>query len=221
MNYCIFSCTRKSDEKETLLYKSCLELNDVDLFIKTKNTEGLSVSYNKFLYSTEAEKYDTIIFVHDDVFIDDGKLEYKLSKAFKEYDIVGLAGCINPKIEKPALWHLMAGGFHGGNLRGIVAHYDKNDNFYFTNFGSTPSRVVLLDGLFIAVNVKKVKEAAWRFNEDYDFHHYDIASCIDANSKKLKLGVYPIYVIHKSPGLLNPNDQSYIDSEHKFLEYYS
>jgi len=221
MNYCVFSCTRKADEKETLLYKSCLELNDVDLFIKTNNTEGLSKSYNKFLYSKEAEKYDYVIFVHDDVFIDDGKLDFKLTNAFKQYDIVGLAGCVNPTVQKPALWHLMAGGFQSGNLRGIVGHYDKNDSFYFTNFGPTPSRVVILDGLFLAVNLKKVKEVFWKFNEDYDFHHYDIASCIDANNKKLKLGVCPVYVIHKSPGLLNINDQNYTDSERKFLEYYS
>lgn len=222
MKYCIFSCTAKSDEQDTLLYKSCLELGDVDVFYKTNNNEGLSKSYNEFLYSKQAEDYDCVIFCHDDVFIDDGKLEKKLDEAFKSYDIVGLAGCLNPVIKKPALWHIMAGGFQGGNLRGIVGHYNSDGKtFYFTNFGPTPSRVAIIDGLFIAVNIKSVRMAQWKFNENFDFHHYDISSCIDANAKKLTIGVYPIYVIHNSPGLKSYDNNYYLDSENKFIELYS
>ena len=90
-----------------------------------------------------------------------------------------------------------------------------------TSFGPTPSRVALLDGLFISVNTKKIKEVNWKFNENYTFHHYDIASSIDANKKKLKLGVTPIWVIHKSPGLLDPNSSVFLNSQKKFIQEYS
>ena len=178
--------------------------------------------YKNFLYSKDADEYDTIVFVHDDVYIDDLKLEKKLNEAFKVYDIVGLAGCVNPSITKPCLWHLMAGGFNSGNLRGAVAHYVDGSNVvrYVTSFGPTPARVTFLDGLFLAVNVKKVKSADWKFNENYKFHHYDISSSIDANRKKLKLGTWPINVIHCSPGLRSFND-SYNSSEEKFFAEYS
>jgi len=223
MSICVFSCTPCADETVTELYKSCLEFDHLDVFFKRENKEGLSKSYNNFLYSKDSDEYDIIVFAHDDVFIDDLKLEKKLNAAFEQgYDIIGLAGCINPLISKPSLWHLMAGGFQSGNLRGAVAHYtDKtNTSRYVTSFGPTPARVALLDGLFIAVNVKKVKSVNWKFNENYNFHHYDIASSIDANKKKLKLCVWPINVIHCSPGL-RAFDDNYLQSEEKFLSEYS
>lgn len=223
MNICIFSCTTKSDETQTDLYKSCLEFEHLDVYFKKENTDGLSKSYNNFLYSKEANEYDIVVFCHDDVFIDDLKLKSKLQAATElGYDIIGLAGCVNPKITRPALWHLMAGGFNSNNLRGIVNHYqDETRKHHFaTNFGPTPSRVAILDGLFLAVNVKKAKEVGWGFNENYNFHHYDITSCLDANNKKLKLGVYPINVIHCSHGLRSFDD-NFKNSEDAFMREYS
>jgi hypothetical protein len=90
-----------------------------------------------------------------------------------------------------------------------------------TNFGPTPARVAILDGLFLSVKTKSVKETGWKFNENYKFHHYDIASCIDANKKKLKLGVAPIWVMHNSPGLLSFEDKNFNASQEKFLKEYS
>jgi len=223
MKFCIFSCTKHSDEKQTELYKSVIEFEKLDVFFKKENTDGLSKAYNNFLNSKDANEYDIVVFCHDDLYIDDLKLEQKLTKAFNlGYDIVGLAGCINPKIQKPALWHLMAGGFQSGNLRGIVGHFTDNstEEYFITCFGKTPSRVIVLDGLFLAVNIKAVKAAGWKFNENYSFHHYDIASCLDANKKKLKLGVYPINVMHRSHGLKD-FDKKFTDSEEKFLKEYS
>jgi len=91
----------------------------------------------------------------------------------------------------------------------------------FTNFGPTPSRVVILDGLFISVLTSKVKQTGWKFNENYEFHHYDIASSLDANKMKLKLGVAPIWVMHNSPGLLSFEDKNFLQSQEKFLSEYS
>ena len=223
MNICVYSCTRKEDETQTVLYKSCVAFDHLDVYFKKNNTEGLSKSYNDFLFSKEAAAYDVVVFCHDDVYIDDLKLQNKLQAAMElGYDIVGLAGCVMPKIMRPALWHLMAGGFGGSNLRGIVNHYQdaEHKHYFATNFGITPSRVAILDGLFLAVNVSKAKEAGWCFNENYNFHHYDIASCIDANAKKLKLGVYPINVIHGSPGLQSFDD-NYKASEDVFMQEYA
>ena len=115
----------------------------------------------------------------------------------------------------------MCGGFNSGNLRGAVAHYANNDKIFMTSFGFIPCRVAVLDGLFLSVKTESIKKSGWRFNENYTFHHYDIASSLDANKKKLKLGVAPIWVIHKSPGLLNSNDKLFLDSQEKFIREYS
>jgi len=215
-----YFCTRSIDPKDTQACKSLSRIKNIDIAYNSNNKTGLSTNYNSILQKN-GDNYDYITFIHDDVFIDDLDVCEKLYTAHKKYDIVGLAGGINPKIVRPALWHIMCGGFNSGNLKGAVAHTLKGEVIHMTSFGPTPSRVAILDGLFISVDTKKVKEADWQFNENYTFHHYDIASSIDANKKKLKLGVAPIWVIHESPGLLDPNSSMFLDSQEKFIQEYS
>ena len=38
------------------------------------------------------------------------------------------------------------------------------------------------------------------FDEDFNFHFYDIAFCLRANEKKVTSGVLPIYVVHHGLG---------------------
>jgi hypothetical protein len=222
MKSIIVSATRNKYDYETILLQSLLPLKDLglkfDRHIECENTDGLPVVYNRAI-DTFVSNYDCIIFVHDDVYIDDGFIFDKIEAGFNEgYDIIGAAGGINPVIKSPTLWHLMCGP---GNLRGAVGHFsENNDKIYTTSFGPVPSRVVLLDGLFLAVNCKRILEVNWKFNKNYDFHLYDIASSLDANAKKLKLGVLPIHLIHKSPGLSNINDETFQRNQAKFLKEY-
>lgn len=221
----IVSCTQHSDYKETLLYKSLakLEKSNNGMFLDklqfvTKNKTGLSEAYNKFL----TKNYSQILFIHDDMWIDDAGFLTKLEEGHKQYDIIGLAGGLNPVIKAPALWHIMCGGFHGNNLRGFAGHYLPDGiTTSITNFGPSPARVAIIDGAFISVNVNKTKEVNWMFNENYTFHHYDISSCIDANKKKLKIGVVPILSYHNSPGLRDINDKTFAENQSKFLQEYA
>lgn len=221
----IVSCTQHSDYKETLLYKSLvkLEKSTNGMFLDklqfvTKNKTGLSEAYNKFL----TKNYSQILFIHDDMWIDDAGFLTKLEEGHKQYDIIGLAGGLNPVIKARALWHIMCGGFHGNNLRGFAGHYLPDGiTTSITNFGPSPARVAIIDGAFISVNVNKTKEVNWMFNENYTFHHYDISSCIDANKKKLKIGVVPILSYHNSPGLRDINDKTFVENQTKFLQEYA
>jgi len=223
----LVACTQKENIEDTLLYESLLLLDGKEdpyctidyKHFYTKNKEGLCRRYNQFL-DAYGDDYDIAVFVHDDVFIDDGKLSFKLINAHNNYDIVGVAGGINPSIKEPALWHIMCGGF-GPNLRGFAGHYCTEDEVMITSFGPTPSRVTIADGVFLSVDTKKVKQAGWRFNENYTFHHYDIASCLDANKLKLKVGVYPILIYHMSPGLRSLNDPVFLQNQTKFINEYS
>jgi hypothetical protein len=179
----------------------------------------LSKRYNEFL-NENIDDYDIIVFVHDDVFLDDGKLRHKLITAHEAFDIVGVAGGLNPVIKQPALWHLMCGGF-GPNLRGFAGHYTSDDKVAITSFGPTPARVALADGVFLSINTHTIKQTGWRFNENYSFHHYDIASCLDANKLQLKIGVWPILLYHMSPGLRSLEDKVFLLNQEKFLNEYS
>jgi len=220
-NIAIFSCVK--DNLTPILKHSVDVINEyiknpITVHLYKNNKEGLSKRYNEFLYSNH--NYDYIAFCHDDVYFDDAMLEAKLEKYHEKYDIVGVAGGNNCKIQTPVLWHIMCGGFGGGTLHGAVAHLHDGMSMV-TPFGPTPARVAIIDGVFMSVNVKKVKEAGWKFNENYTFHHYDISSCLDANKKKLKIGVAPIHLIHASPGLRSFEDKTFVKNQTQFLKEYA
>lgn len=226
MTFAIVSCTQLADSKQTLLYKSLAKLekdNNLLLlnktFIITQNKHGLSKVYNDFLYNNPI--YDYVLFVHDDMWIDDAGFIQKLENKHKTYDIIGLAGGLNPILKAPALWHIMCGGFQGGNLRGFAGHYLPDGSTSITNFGPSPARVTLIDGAFMSINAKAITKVNWKFNSNYTFHHYDISSCLDANKLKLKIGVVPILTYHNSPGLRDINDKTFTENQSKFLSEYA
>jgi hypothetical protein len=158
--------------------------------IITENEKGLPFIYNQFLRDKWIDK--KIIFVHDDVLIEDLFWEEKLDIAFEKYDIVGLAGSKKADLKRPAAWHLMS---DKQDFVGEVGHSHEGKT-WTTVFGSTNSRALIMDGLFLAVNVKKLIETNTKFDERFQFHHYDITFCINANKNKLKMGVSPIKVVH-------------------------
>jgi hypothetical protein len=194
-NYKIISATPYN--KEDFKAKSQLSLFlDKDGWgskatILYENKLGLTKVYNKFI--TEENRNEKLIFVHHDVLIEDLFLTEKLNIAFEKYDIVGLAGAKSCNINSEmSAWHLMT---NRQDMVGEVAH-SKDKKVWTTIFGPTDSRALVLDGLFIAVNVGKLLDTGTRFDENFDFHHYDITFCLNANKNKLKMGVYPIKVTH-------------------------
>lgn len=225
----IISATREKTKQNTLLYKSLDAISTSNMIVKkqfklhmyTDNKTSLSKIYNKHINKQTLKKHDVVLFVHDDVFIDDLGCFDKLYSSLFMYgnDIVGLAGAAQATIKKPALWHMMSDRKHHS---GSVAHMDtQHDVMQMTSFGPYPRRCLLLDGLFLAVNLKNVLDVNWQFNDQFEFHHYDLASCIDANKLKLKLSTCNIHVVHESPGLKDYHDDNYQRSEKKFLQLYT
>lgn len=225
----VVSCTQSSPEdiEKTSIYRWYQEVKDtspeIHLNIVFNNKLGLPTIYNRIIeeHIESGSESEYMLFVHDDVYIDDLKLVSKLKQAHEGlgYDIIGLAGAIDPTIKHPALWHHMS---LRQNHRGFVVHSDgKTGSVFSSGFGITPSRVAIIDGLFMAIHLPSIKKSGWRFNENYDFHHYDLASCIDANKFKLKIGVFPIHVVHESHGLESLDEKSWKNSNEKFLKDYS
>jgi hypothetical protein len=223
MKNLIVTCTQKNkhffqDTDINKSYNDCNLNKDFELEVFYQNKEGLSKQYNTILNDSKYSEYGWIVFAHDDVYIDDARLLQKLNEAKKlEYDIVGLAGGLNPRIGGINLWHLMT---DRKDHRGFVAHPVNEKQMMVTNFGPSPARVAIIDGLFFAVYQPKAKEVGFNFNENYTFHHYDIAASIEANKKKLKIGVYPINVVHRSPGLLSVENPTWKSSNETFIKEY-
>jgi len=169
------------------------------------NKTAIAKVYNSFINSLKDEDC-ILVLAHDDVVITDEKWIEKLKQALKQYDVVGLAGGVNPKIQAPALWHLMCAK---EDLKGGVNHVDMGKNSVFnTTFGKN-GRVALLDGLFLAFNPKKISEVGVNFDETCPskFHFYDLDFSLQCNKAKLKLGTTNIGVTHASPGLQNYSDE--------------
>jgi hypothetical protein len=179
-----------------------------------ENKDGLPKVYNKFINDSYVGKY--VIFIHDDVLVEDLFWEEKLNIAFEKYDIVGLAGAKKADLSRPPAWHLMS---DRQEHCGEVAHSHEKQ-VWTTCFGPTDSRVLIMDGLFIAVNVSKLINSGVRFDERFDFHHYDLTLCLRANKNKLKLGVTPIRVVHFGLGD-SMNTPEWQKSSELFKEYYA
>lgn len=199
-----------------LIKKYDLEGEDERLVleIEEENTTGLSKLYNKFLarpkwnwlYGTD----DIIVFMHDDLEVHDQFLVEKLKKAHETYDIVGLAGATSQRYtkDKPSVWHLCKD--KNDDTRGIVSHFipkgfnnSANAHYNSAYFGPTPSKVDVIDGLFISVKVKALEEKNVTFDDDFNFHHYDMALCLRAKQAGLKIGVWPIFCVHHGLGEFN------------------
>ncbi len=176
-------------------------INEIYLNGKYNNKLSLSKIYNQCI----EDKDQTVVLAHDDCVIRDPKWLEKLEEALKKYDVVGLAGASNAKITPPCLWHIMC---PEDTRRGRVSHVNENGKGTFvTDFGPH-GRVLMLDGVFLAFNAKKLFNIGVRFDESNPagFHFYDIDFCMTCNSKKLKLGTTYIDVVHNSHGLRKYTD---------------
>jgi uncharacterized metal-binding protein len=198
----IVSCTQAKTEEEfqklpiyTSLKKQ-YEANspNVDFHIFKDNKRGLSECYNEILRDpTNLKK--TVLFVHDDVELEDLFLYEKLINS--PYSITGLAGARSfSKQSNKLAWHLAS---PKENHVGEVAHISEG-RVWTTVFGNTKSRALTIDGLFIACKVKDLLEKGLTFDEEFNFHFYDIAFCLRANQKQVTCGVLPIRVIHHGLG---------------------
>lgn len=155
------------------------------------------------MYNKEIDKhpgYDWIVFIHDDIRIYDTSIYLKLLDAEKRgWDVVGVAGSKSyqvPHPEIPTGWWSAQNKANG--LAGFVAH-NIDGEIGMSVFGPAPQRVLVIDGVFIAVSRRAV-EAGLRFDDAFCRDHYDMALCLNAYKKGLAVGVEPIYIEHRSPG---------------------
>lgn len=187
------------------------------IWTETNNKQSLCEVYNKFIDRSILHNIDWLILTHDDVYINTNNVCERILKL--NYDVIGVAGTVQAQLQSPALWHIMGGGFEGGNLRGAVAHGDET-NTMMTGFGPYPSRCIMIDGVFMAIS-RNVFENV-RFDESCPskFHFYDLSYSLECHQRKYKVGVGDIPIIHKSPGL-REFTQEWKEGEEWFLTKYN
>jgi hypothetical protein len=199
----VITCTKSKNPeefKQRPIYNSLEKLHklhpasEFDVRLVSNNSEGLSKNYNNFINDPFYHN-KILLFVHDDVELNDLFLVEKLNNS--PYTVTGLAGSktCDLSCEKMA-WHLAT---TRDNMVGEVSH-KKQDQIWTTVFGPSKSRALIIDGLFIAVNMEKFIKTQTKFNENFNFHHYDIAFCLECYKNKIDIGVIPLYVVHHGLG---------------------
>jgi hypothetical protein len=191
-------CTRQhSDEFIEHLYKSFGLPKDKIQIIEIINNgdKSLTHCYNQILGGSI---YNHIVYLHNDIEINTLQVGSKILKHFEknpEYGIIGVAGTRN----------LISGQWWEKSMTGIVNHEHEGKKWtskYSNDIGNNLNEVVVLDGVFFAIDKTKIK---CRFNEEFEgFHFYDISFCFENYLQGVKLGVFTnIRITHQSIGMVN------------------
>lgn len=206
MKFAIVSCTssNESDFKNLPLGKSISRLSkaiDFTTDIFYENTAGLSTRYNEAI-DKHKDSVDALVFVHDDVFISDVFLDEKLEQGFKTYGILGVAGSSRFLLNEPIVWHNSPKDTWSGSVEHPMVNKGATGStaqtYYWSSFGPAPKTCAVIDGLFIAADLKQIGKV--RFQPEFDFHFYDLAFCMEAYFEKVKVGTSNIHLTHMSHG---------------------
>jgi GT2 family glycosyltransferase len=199
--------TRKSREQfsnEAALGRS-LQLyqqsKEAQLHLFDNNTRGLSTIYNTAIQY--AEQHPAIlVFVHDDVWLNDFFWIERIREAVEHFDVVGVAGNTRRVPRQPS-WAFVSPDFKWDEprfLSGIVGHGKGFPCQIVSTFGPAGKACKLLDGLMLIADSERLIERGVRFDEQFAFHFYDMDFCRQAESRGLRMGTWPLSVIHESGG---------------------
>ena len=162
-----------------------------------QNSRPLADAYNRAIELAAPD--DHLVFVHDDVWIDDWHIAWRLDEALAVYDVVGVAGS-RERAPRQAQWMFDRDRPTAVVPQsGAVAHGEPERSVP-TLFGPPSAEVKLLDGVFLAVRAGTLKERSVRFDPRFAFHFYDMDFCRTCERAGLRMGTWPIALTHVSVG---------------------
>lgn len=166
------------------------------------DVRGLPAVYNEAIDTAKAD--DVLVLTHDDVYLHDWFVTARAQEAMERWDVAGVAGAVDPDLAQPSWYWTFGADLDQGPRQditrsGAINHYD-----YVTHkvehFGPAPAQCVLLDGVMLIVNVRRLRSRKVRFDEQFAFHLYDLDFCRAAAAAGLTLGTWPITLTHNSQG---------------------
>jgi GT2 family glycosyltransferase len=162
------------------------------LHVAFSNSSPLADVYNPRITAADAPD-DILVFVHDDVWLDDYFFSTRLREGLAQYDVLGIAGGLLRSPNQVDWW----GDWQGAS--GRVAHGDGPSG-RVEYFGACPAECDLLDGVFLAARRSVLQASGALFDRRFDFHLYDLDFCRTAKSRGLRVGTWPIALTHRSHG---------------------
>ena len=191
--------SRKVDPYYVDILKATSGIHNIEI-IPFDNPDGTSLTH---LYNEALDKAtnEIVLFCHDDLKFDKKNWGRKLLNHFnrqKDFGIIGIAG--TRYLSKTGRWWEDWSKMHG------AVNHEKDGKKWLTRYskdiGNQLDEVVLVDGLFFAVNKKNIKKT---FNNDIKgFNFYDVDFCFRNYLEGVKIGVCTdIRVTHLSIGETN------------------
>lgn len=234
----IVATRKKKTERDSLPIFRFLSLFNagekysIDTEILYDNSDGLPKVYNSIIDREieSAEKSDFLIFVHDDIWINDVFIFDKILSANKYFDVIGVCGGKGWESygdgTVPMIWTHAS---RGKGMSGFMAHaaddsqsrikhditYDGR-SIFSTSYGHSPSRTLTVDGCFMCLS-KSAVERGLKFDEMFNFHFYDMDLCFYAYVKGIKVGTAPVLLTHESLGL-SVSQPQFMESQKAFLK---
>ena|SRR5215510_13682138 len=219
----IISATRLSEPdfwRESALGQSLRRLaHDARLVARLafENREGLPDIFNPRIAA--ADSNDILVFIHDDVWIDDFFLADRLIEGLQTFDVIGVAGN-RRRVQRQPAWAFVVvdeklAWDDKSNLSGSVAH-GTHPFGEVSPYGATPAECELLDGVCLAAKKSVLTSRDVFFDPCFDFHFYDMDFRRTARQKGLRLGTWPICLTHQSGGTFGT--QQWMDKYRLYIE---
>ena len=174
-------------------------ISEIRLF--PNNTRGLPSLYNEVIAESTKEPA-VLIFVHDDVYLCDFYWGSQILNALNHFNVVGLAGN-KRRVPRQPSWAFVDENFTWDareNLSGAVGHGKGFPPDNLSLFGPPGQEVKLLDGLMLIVRSESLLAKNVSFDEQFEFHFYDLDFCRQCELHGIRMGTWPISTVHESVG---------------------
>jgi Glycosyltransferase like family len=179
----------------------------IEIRLFPNNSAGLPTLYNSVLRES-ADKPAILIFIHDDIHLLDFFWPERVVGGLNKFDIIGLAGNKRRLPRQPG-WMFIDEKFTRDspeNLSGVVSHGTGWPALGIDYYGTPGVEVKMMDGLMLAAHSETLLSQRIFFDESFDFHFYDLDFCRQAERRKLRMGTWPIQVMHESCGAYGSPD---------------
>lgn len=222
----VVSATRMTEEvfwRDSALGQSLQQHMAKDARISAQvmfeNSRGLSEIFNERI--AQSPDNSVLVFVHDDVWLEDANFTETVLADLSQFDVIGVAGNKRRLPKQPA-WAFINPNFVWDDKKHLSGKVGHGQQAYgeVSDYGPVPAACELMDGVFFAVKKSALTEHAVTFDEQFDFHFYDMDFCRTARKAGLTLGTWPVKLTHQSEGafggaLWKKHYQTYLHKWHE------
>lgn len=202
----VVSATRMTEEtfwRDSALGQSLRQhmANDarISAQVAFENRRGLSEIFNARI--VQAPDNAVLVFVHDDVWLEDANFTENVLAGLSQFDVIGVAGNKRRLPKQPA-WAFINTHFVWDDKKHLSGKVGHGQQAYgeVSDYGPVPAACELMDGVFLAAKKSALTEHAVTFDPQFDFHFYDMDFCRMARKAGLTLGTWLVKLTHQSVG---------------------